>query len=113
MQPAASDVRPVLRISTAILKPCPRSPRTWKAGTRTFSSSIGTVEDPFRPSFFSSLPGTTPPRSFVTTNAVMRRCSSFAGSFTSFAKTVKNSANPPLEIQCLEPFRTNSFVFSS
>ncbi len=76
MQPAPSDVRPVLRISTAILKPWPRSPRTWEAGTRTFSSSIGTVEEPFRPSFFSSFPGWTPPRSFVTAKAVIRRCSS-------------------------------------
>ena len=41
------------------------------------------------------------------------RCSSGASSFTSFANTVKNSAKPPFEIQCLVPLRTNSFVFSS
>ena len=39
----------------------------------------------------------------------MRRCSSFASSATSLAKRVKNSAIPPLEIQCFEPSRTNSF----
>ncbi len=74
---------------------------------------MGTVDEPFRPSFFSSGPGLTPPRSFVTTKAVILLCSSFSGSVTSLAKTVKNSANPPFEIQCLLPFKTNSFVFSS
>ena len=113
MHPAPSEVRPVFRISTAILKPCPRSPRTLNAGTRTFSSSIGTVEEPFRPSFFSSFPGITPPRSLVTTKAVIPRCSSTAPSFTSRANTVKNSANPPLEIQCFVPLSTNSFFAAS
>ncbi len=113
MHPAPSDVRPVLRISTAILKPCPRSPRTCEAGTRTFWSSTGTVDEPFSPSLRSSFPGSTPPRSFVTAKAVIRRCSSLAGRPTSLANTVKNSAKPPLEIQCLEPLSTKVSVFSS
>ena len=113
MQPAPSDVRPVLRTSTAIRNPWPRSPITRSTGTRTFSSWIGTVDDPFRPSFFSSGPGTTPPRSFVTAKAVMPRCASAAPSATSRAKTVKKPANPPLEIQCFVPFRTKTPAASS
>jgi hypothetical protein len=44
----------------------------------------------------------------VTAKAVIRRCSSRTSSATSFAKTVKNPAIPPFEIQCFVPFKTNS-----
>ena len=44
---------------------------------------------------------------------MIRRCSSAAGNLTSRAKTVKKPARLPLEIQCLVPFRTNSFFASS
>ena len=68
--PAPSEVRPVLSVSTATLKPCPFPPMRLKAGTRQFSRMIWQVDDAQRPSFFSSAPRERPgsvPSWFVTT----------------------------------------------
>ena len=55
-EPAASPRRPELRISRAILKPCPTSPKRLAAGTRTFSKITERVSDALIPIFSSSLP---------------------------------------------------------
>src|ERR1039457_5362968 len=82
-EPAPSDVRPVLSVSRAILKPWPFSPMRFAAGTRQFSEMIWHVEDAQRPSFFSSAPRERPgrvPSSFaMTTKQEISLCFSFSG----------------------------------
>ena len=79
---------------------------------------IWQVEEPQRPSFFSSTPLERPgsvPSSFVTTaKQAISLCESFSTPASGIrAKTVKNRAKPPFEIHCFVPLRTYSSVAAS
>ncbi len=80
--------------------------RSRRAGSRLAPSHsrrrIAVVDDPFRPILCSSLPLVTPPNARSTMKAVN---ASPAGS-TTFAKTMKTSAKPPLVIHIFSPLRT-------
>ncbi len=83
----------------AILWPLPISPSTLAAGTGVSSKERAHVEEPFRPSFFSSGPTVKPGESRSTMNAV--KCSP-----STLAKTMKRSAKPALVMNCFDPLRT-------
>ena len=108
----------MFRVSTATRKPFPFPPIRLNAGTRQPSRMIWQVEEPQRPSFFSSTPRERPgrvPSSFATrAKQAISLCE--PGSIPAYgmrAKTVKNLANPPFEIHCFVPVRTYSSVAAS
>jgi hypothetical protein len=79
---------------------------------------IWQVEEPQRPSFFSSTPRERPgsvPSSFATTaKQAISLCDPASTPASGMrAKTVKNLANPPLLIHCFVPVRTYSSVDAS
>ena len=85
-------------VSTAMRKPFPFPPIRWNAGTRQPSRMIWQVEEPQRPSFFSSTPRERPesvPSSFATTaKQAISLCEPASTPASGIrAKTVKNRAN--------------------
>ena len=93
---APSLKRPKFRTLKATLWPLPMSPSTASAGAFTSCRMTGVVEEPCRPSLCSSLPLDTPGHLRSTMKAV--KCSP-----STFAKTTKTSAKPPLVIHIFSP----------
>ena len=89
---AARPSRPELRISRAILKPLPTSPRRSSTGTVTFSKITERVSDALIPIFCSSAPSETPGACASTMNAVTRCFFLPSTSTGTLAKTVKSPA---------------------
>src|SRR6476661_6478803 len=100
---AASPSRPELRISRAILNPWPTAPRTFSAGTATFSKVTVRVSLPLIPIFCSGWPREIP-GDFASTMKAVTRCFVLPSVVTgTLAKTVKTPAYPAFEIQILVP----------
>src|SRR5438876_824628 len=94
--PAASRNRPMLRMFTATLKPCPTSPRTFSAGTGAFSRKTDAVEDPRTPILCSSSPTETP-------GVVRSTRKQVCWSPSTLANTLNRSAKDAFEINCFAP----------
>ena len=83
----------------ATLWPWPIVPSTFSTGTFTLSSISAVVDDPSRPSLFSSRPLTTPMRALDEERRELARRSTFA-------KIVNRSAKPPFVIHIFWPLST-------
>ena len=90
--------RPIFSTLKAIKCPFPISPNKFSTGTATFSKNICLVEEPLIPIFSSSSPKVNPGVFLSTINPV-----NFSPPI--FAKTMKISAKPALEIHIFCPFK--------
>src|SRR3984957_12529392 len=98
MQETPRVWRPALSGLNATMWPRPISCRRFSFGMRAFSKNRGTVELPRMPILFSSAPMVNPGVLRSTTKAENL-------SPSTFAKTMKTSANPPLVIHIFWPLR--------
>ncbi len=89
---ALSPSRPEFRISSAILKPWPTSPRRSSTGTFTFSKEIVRVSLALIPIFSSILPSETPGACASTRKAVTRSFGLPSITTGTFANTVSSPA---------------------
>lgn len=104
--------RPLFKICIATLNPSPTSPMTFSTGILQSSKYTSAVFEHLIPIFFSGGPLETPPKPRSTMNAVtLSRFLPVLGSWTSvWAKTVRISAIPPLEIHIWK-FRKKIVIF--
>ncbi len=97
---APMPILPSLRVSIAILYPCPTGPMTFWSGTWQPSRISSQVLDARMPSLFSFLPTENPGKSRSTRNAVIPL---YPMEGSMLAKMMKKPASAPLVIQSLRP----------